>query len=237
MGWGTKPLSLSRAASARSWHIFAWVYQPAPLARSWAALPDPWRLPYHKDDRHCCLQQHDLDDQSPKLSSTHHEPNSSPLEGRPKSRHGYGPPPRDGVVKRAEEIRTVARAEWLWPRCRLSGRAKVVHQIARRQGHPDRAFGKAFPVGSDDVGSQFDAPAGERNVRRNDDCFRVGPFGDPVVCSVGAGADDNPLDSRRTGDEDRAVRDNKDSQPVATGDFDRSRPSLDRRQRRRGFAN
>ena len=43
-------------------------------------------------------------------------------------------------------------------------------------------------------------------------------FGDPVVRSVRAGPDNNSLDPRRTRDQDRAVRDNENRQPVAGGD-------------------
>ncbi len=48
--------------------------------------------------------------------------------------------------QRTEEIGTVAGAEGVGPRCRLSGRAQVVHQVARRQRPADRAFAEAVSV-------------------------------------------------------------------------------------------
>ena len=94
----------------------------------------------------------------------------------------------------------------------------MVHEVARRQRHANRAFAKAFSVRRDDVGARFYASTRQRNVRGDNDCAWPGPFGDPVVRCVGAGSDDNPLDLGRTRDHDRAVCDNENSQPVASGD-------------------
>ena len=46
--------------------------------------------------------------------------------------------------ERVEKIQTVAGAEGLGPRCRLSGRAEVVHQVARRERHAAELSLSAF---------------------------------------------------------------------------------------------
>ena len=109
-------------------------------------------------------------------------------------------------------------AKGLGPRCRLSGRAQVVHQVARRQRHADRAFAKALSVRRDDVGARFHASACQRNVRRDDDCVWPGPLGDPVVRGVCARPDDDPLNLQRPRDHERAVCDNENCQPLASRD-------------------
>ena len=121
--------------------------------------------------------------------------------------------PRHGVVEGAEEIGAVARAEGLGARGRLSCLAQMVHQVARRQRHADRVRGKALAGRGEDVGAGFDAAARQRNVRRDDDRARAGPFGDPVVRRVRPGRDDDPFDIRRARDQDRAVGDDEHAIP------------------------
>jgi len=94
----------------------------------------------------------------------------------------------------------------------------MVHEVARRQRHPNRVFAKSLSMRRDDVGARFDASACQRNVRRDDDRAWPCPLGDPVVRSIRARPDNNPLDPRRTWNQDRAVRDNENRQPIASGD-------------------
>src|ERR1700693_5400718 len=103
---------------------------------------------------------------------------SSPLERRPKSLHGYGPPRATALSSAPRKFERSRGPNDFDPAVDCPDERGWSIRLRVASAIPIDLTVKRFPL-SDDVGSRFDAPAGGRNIRRNDDCFLVGPFGDP----------------------------------------------------------
>src|SRR5882762_4907196 len=93
----------------------------------------------------------------------------------------------DGLIERRQERRSVARRERSGTAGHIAGRTQIGHQIANRQRHPDRLFGKRLAVRRDHLGARFDAAARERDIGGNDDIALSGAFRNPVVGGIHPG--------------------------------------------------
>ena len=93
-----------------------------------------------------------------------------------------------------------------------------MHQVANGEGHPDALFGKSTPVGGDDVGARLHAPARQGDVGGDHDVARPGPFGNPIVGGVHAGAGGDPVDQRILRNADEPRGDHGDGKLMPRGD-------------------
>jgi len=126
--------------------------------------------------------------------------------------------PNDGIVERAEEIRSVARRESLGAAGRIAGGAQMVHQVSCGERHADRRVGETPAGRRQNLRACLDAAARERNVGGHDDACLSRPRCDPVVGGVRIRANHDLLDRRDAGNPDRSIRDHIDFQAVAVGD-------------------
>ena len=83
---------------------------------------------------------------------------------------------------------------------------------------PIDCFGERLAVRRDHLGARFDAAAGQRNIRGDDDIALAGALRDPVVGGVHAGTGGDALDQRILRHADEIARDHADGQAVPGGD-------------------
>jgi hypothetical protein len=126
------------------------------------------------------------------------------------SAESVAPKPNDGKVEGGQKFGSIARLKGLWAAGHLPCRAKIGHQVARRERHADGVFRQSAPVGRYNIRPRLYAPMRERNVSGDDDGAARGPFRYPIVSCIGMAADDNALDQRRSRNCHGAVADDID---------------------------
>ena len=96
--------------------------------------------------------------------------------------------------------------------------AQIGHQIANRERHPDRLFGKRLAVRRDHLGAGLHAAARQRDVGGDHDIAFSGAFRDPVIGGVHPGTGRDALDQRIRRHPNEVPRDHADGKAMTGRD-------------------